>query len=547
MSMYPHSIAPIPAETAQLAWKINPKGTLIMRLRDRLGSFYQDEDFVELYPATGQPAYAPWRLALIIVFEYLEGLTDRQAAEAARNRIDWKYALSLPLDDPGFDASILSEFRQRLTEHHQAALLLEKLVQVGQQEGWIRSNSKVRTDSTHILARVRRLNQLELVGETLRATLDALSSAEPSWVRSHLPAEWGMRYGLLINERRLPKSEAERERWAKQVGADGFVLLHLLQDPQTPAALRQLGQVQILQTVWQQCYQRDEQGQVKWRDGPRVEAKERLISPYETQARVGCKGNMTWLGYRTHLTETCEADLPEVIVQVQTTVAPITDVEQLHPIQQDLLKHGLRPREHLVDGGYLDSEQMLASAQLGIEVHGPALSDQSWQARAPGGYTLKAFAVDWQQQTVHCPQGHQSQSWQVAKRGKQAGSITVLFARETCEHCPVRAQCSRSLTQGRKLTLPPQERAEVLARNREQATDAAYQRQYALRSGVEACISQEVRRLHSRQARSRGEPAVQVQQVLCAVALNFIRLDAWWQRPKRGKLRRGRFGRLMAA
>ncbi len=305
--------------------------------------------------------------------------------------------------------------------------------------------------------------------------------------------------------------------------------------------------MQILQTVWQQCYQRDEQGQVKWRDGPRVEAKERLISPYETQARVGCKGNTTWLGYRTHLTETGFADLPEVIVQVQTTVAPINDVEQLHLIQQDLLKHGLRPREQLVDGGYLDSEQMLASAQLGIEVHGPALSDQSWQARAPGGYTLKAFAVDWQQQTVHCPQGHQSQSWQVAKRGKQAGSITVLFAHATCASCPVRGQCTRSLTHGRKLTLPPQERAEVLARNREQATDAAYQRQYALRSGVEACISQEVRRLHSRQARSRGEPAVQVQQVICAVALNFIRLDAWWQCPKRGQLRRGRFGRLMAA
>lgn len=547
MSMYPHSIAPIPAETAQLAWRVNPKGTLVMHLRDRLASLYKDEDFVGLYPVTGQPAYAPWRLALIVVFEYLEGLTDRQAAEAVRNRLDWKYALSLPLEDTGLDASVLSEFRQRLSEHEQAAVLLEKLVQVGQQEGWIRSNSKVRTDSTHILAKVRRLNQLELVGETLRATLDALSEAAPSWVRSHLPAEWGIRYGLLINERRLPKSEAERKRWAKQVGADGFALLHLLEEPQTPAALRQLAQGQILRTVWQQCYQRDEQGQVQWRDGPRVEAKARLISPYETQARVGCKGNMTWLGYRTHLTETCEADLPELIVQVQTTVAPINDVEQLPPMQQDLLKQGLRPREQLVDGGYLDSEQMLASAQLGIEVHGPALSDQSWQARAPGGYTLKEFTVDWQQQTVQCPQGHQSQSWRVAKQGKQAGSSNVLFAHDTCANCPVRGQCTRSLKQGRKLTLPPPERAQVLARNREQATDAASQRQYALRSGVEACISQEVRRLHSRQARSRGQPAVQLQQVLCAVALNFIRLDAWWQRPKRGKLRRGRFGRLMVA
>src|SRR6266566_2975714 len=510
MSMYPQPIAPIPAETQRLAWKVNPKGTLI------------------------------------IVFEYLEGLTDRQAAEAVCNRIDWKYALSQELDDAGWDASVLSEFRQRLTEHDQAALLLEKLVQTGLQEGWIRSTSKVRTDSTHILAKVRRLNQLEVVGETLRAALDALSRADASWVRERLPQEWAMRYGLLINERRLPKSEQERERWAKQVGADGFHLVELLADASTPAQLAELPQVQTLQTVWQQCYQRDDQGQVKWRDGPRPPAKERLISPYETDARVGCTGNKTWLGYRTHLTETCEADLPEVIVQVQTTQAPLNDVEHLLPIQRDLLEAGLQPREHLVDGGYLDSEQMLASAQVGIAVHGPALSDQSWQARTPGGYTLQEFEVDWQQQTVRCPQGHQSQSWQVASAGKQAGSINVLFARASCEPCPVRAQCCRSLTQGRKLTLPPRERAELLAQNRAQARDEAYQRHYGLRSGVEACISQEVRRLGSRQARSRGEPAVQVQQVICAVALNFIRLDAWCQHQKRGKLRRGRFGRLMA-
>ncbi len=548
MSMYPQPIAPIPAETAQLAWKVNPKGTLIMRLRDRLGSLYQDEDFVELYPATGQPAFAPWRLALIIVFEYLEGMTDRQAAEAARNRIDWKYALSLELDDPGLDASILSEFRQRLSKHEQAALLLEKLVQVGQQEGWIRSNSKVRTDSTHILAKVRRLNQLELVGETLRAALDAVTKADAQWVLGHVPREWAQRYGLLINERRLPKSEKERERWGQQVGEDGFCLLEMLQEPTTPARLLQVPELAILQRVWQQCYQRNEHGQVSWRDGPRLAAKERIISPYETDARAGCKGNKTWLGYRTHLTETCEADLPEVIVQVQTTVAPGSVVEQLQPIQHDLLKQGLQPREQLVDGGYLESEQMLLSAKLGIQVHGPALSDQSWQARTPGGYTLKEFEVDWQQHTVRCPQGQQNESWQVAKRGKQAGSISVLFARASCEPCPVRAQCTRAQKQGRKLSLPPPERAQLLAQNRAQASDEANLRHYGLRSGVEACISQAVRRVGSRQARSRGQPAVHLQQVICAVALNFIRLDAWWQqRQPRGKLRRGRFGRLMAA
>ena len=247
------------------------------------------------------------------------------------------------------------------------------------------------------------------------------------------------------------------------------------------------------------------------------------------------------------LFRSCEADLPELIVQVQTTVAPINDVEQLSPIQEDLLKHGLQPREQWVDGGYLDSAQALESRKLGIEVLGPALSDQSWQARTPGGYTLKDFAIDWHGQHVRCPQGHLSQSWEVSKSGESAGSIRVLFARETCAACQVRAQCTHAQQQGRQLSLPPPERAEWLATNRQLQSDEAYRRAYGLRSGVEACISQEVRRLHSRQARSRGQPAVQLQQIGCAVALNLIRLDAWWQQRPRGKLRRGRFGRLMAA
>ena len=136
MSMTPHLIAPIPAETVQLAWKINPKGTLIMRLRDRLGSLYQDEDFMSLYPPTGQPAYEPWRLALILVFEYLEGLTDRQAAEAVRSRIDWKYGLGLELSDAGFDASLLCEFRARLLAHEASERLLDVLLEQCKARGW---------------------------------------------------------------------------------------------------------------------------------------------------------------------------------------------------------------------------------------------------------------------------------------------------------------------------------------------------------------------------------------------------------------------------
>jgi transposase len=117
MSMKPQAIPEIPAETVRGVRAVFPKGNIYVLLRDALGSIYQDELFADVYPARGQRAYAPWRLALIIVFQFIENLTDRQAADAVRSRLDWKYALSLELTDPGFDHTVLSEFRTRLVAH----------------------------------------------------------------------------------------------------------------------------------------------------------------------------------------------------------------------------------------------------------------------------------------------------------------------------------------------------------------------------------------------------------------------------------------------
>src|SRR3954466_3688404 len=128
MSLRPEPVGEIPAETVRVARAAFPKGTLITRLRDEFSALYQDEDFQALYPRRGQPGLAPWRLALVTVFQFLEHLSDRQAADAVRSRIDWKYALGLELDDPGFHFSVLTEFRGRLLVGHAEYLLLDKML-----------------------------------------------------------------------------------------------------------------------------------------------------------------------------------------------------------------------------------------------------------------------------------------------------------------------------------------------------------------------------------------------------------------------------------
>ena len=139
MSLQPSPIAPVPEETARVARAAFPKGNRYLEIRDVLGTIYTDEMFADLFPRRGQPTEAPWRLALVTVFQFLEGLSDRQAADAVRGRIDWKYALGLELSDAGFDASILSEFRSRLVVHQASGRLLEVLVERLNEGGWLKA------------------------------------------------------------------------------------------------------------------------------------------------------------------------------------------------------------------------------------------------------------------------------------------------------------------------------------------------------------------------------------------------------------------------
>ena len=143
--------------------------------------------FADLYPERGQPAYAPWRLALVTLMQFREGLSDRQAAEAVRGRIDWKYLLALDLADAGFDRSVLCEFRGRLLEHKATERLLERVLDAARKGGLLKARGRQRTDSTHVLAAIRDLNRIELLGETLRAALNTIATAAPtgcaSWRR----------------------------------------------------------------------------------------------------------------------------------------------------------------------------------------------------------------------------------------------------------------------------------------------------------------------------------------------------------------------------
>jgi transposase len=296
-----------------------------LTLRDELETIYADSFFEDLFPKRGQPAESPGRLALVVVLQFAENLSDRQAAEAVRSRMDWKYLLGLELEDAGFDFSVLSEFRDRLLAGGLAQRLLDDLLERFRERGLLKERGKQRTDSTHIQAAARNLNRLECVGETMRYALNSLAEIAPAWLQAHAPAEWFERYGPRFEQARLPQTESERQSLALQIGQDGHQLLRWVYASDRAETWRHHAAVEVLRRVWVQQYY-IENDAVLWRQTNNMPSTEAVIhSPYEPEARYSQKRQTEWFGYKAHITETCDEARPHLITHVETTLATTQD------------------------------------------------------------------------------------------------------------------------------------------------------------------------------------------------------------------------------
>ena len=559
MSLRPHIIEPVPEETARVARAAFPKGHPYLTFRDALGTIFQDEDFTALFPAWGHPGLPPWRLALVTIMQFRENLADRQAAEAVRARIDWKYLLSLELTDPGFDFSVLSEFRDRLLAGSAEELLLEKLLERCQALGLLKARGQQRTDSTHVLAAVRVLNRLELVAETLRAALNAVATVAPDWLQAVTPLAWYERYSRRIEESRLPKATVAREAYAHTVGEDGFLLLDALDAPDAPEGLRALSSIEALRRTWQRHYERTACAPVSPEASPvsRVRFKasrelppaaEGIESPYDVEARYRHKRDTAWTGYMVHVSETCEPTTPHLLTHVHTTPATVHEAQCTTPIQQALVDKGVPPHEHLVDAAYISSEILVHSRdEQGIILRGPTRPSQGWQTQVEGAYTVEQFAVDWDQQRVRCPQGHLSVAWWEHGGGQGSRPIIVAFDKHTCGTCPVRPCCTRAKHTGRRLRLPPQDQYEALVAAQTWSASEEGQQRYQRRAGVEGTLSQGVRAFGLRRTRYWGLAKTHVQHVAIAAAINIDRIVAWLDERPRAMTRISRFAALAPA
>lgn len=545
MSLPRQMIAQVPEETAEVARKAFPKGNVYMQMRDELGSIFTDERFADLYPNNGQPAVRPWRLALVTVMQFGENLSDRQAADAVRDRIAWKYALSLDLTDEGFHYSVLSEFRQRLLDHEAGQELLDEMLRQFREKGLVKARGQQRTDSTHVLAAVRQLSRIENVGTTLRHALNSLAVEAPEWLREQVTPEWFDRYGPRFEHYRLPKGKQKLHQLVEQVGQDGHHLLEAIYEGETPGNLNEIPAVETLRRVWvQQFWSAD--GQVKLRevnDMPPV--GEWLRSPFDIEARYCTKREIGWVGYKVHLTETCDEDRAHVITQVATTVASIQDSQMTAEVQSHLARIDLLPAEHLVDAGYVDAQQLVNSRNKHrIDLIGPAPIDTSWQARSEDGLDQTQFSIDWDAQMATCPAGQPSRTWQHSWSPRQTPVIRILFDREACQVCDLHERCTRGKARG--ITLRPREQYEALQAARRREQTEIFKQANRKRAGIEGTISQATRIGDIRRSRYMGLAKTHLQNVAIAAAINLYRVIHWFNDVPLAPTRRSRFAMLAA-
>jgi transposase len=535
---------------------------LTVQIRDRLGEWLGDEQFAVVFGTRGRPGWSPSRLALVTALQRAEDLTDRLAAEAVRTRIDWQYLLGLGLDDPGFDHSVLPEFRAKVAEGGLEQVALDALLERLAAGGLVKAGGKQRTDSTHVVAAVAALNRLALAGESVRAALEALTAAHPDWVAERVcVSDWVRRYGTPMTSWRPPASKARQDELAIAYARDGYALLEAVYDSSSPAWLGQVPAVDVLRRVLLQNYTRairpDGREVIRRRekepDGDGLPpGHRRIASPYDTDARWAAKREELWLGYKLHVTETCDDPppcschpaagsagagarghdagcahlvFPNLITHVATTAATVADNQMTGVINDGLAAKDLAPGRRYADSGYLSAALVVAeAARHGIALIGPLLADTSAQARAGNGYARADFTIDYDTQTVTCPQGKTAATWTpCTQHGKDA--IVATFSPGDCGPCPARSHCTSG--KRRQLSLQPRALAEAQAAARTAETQIPFHADYARRAGVEGTMHQAASH-GARRARYRGLPKTRLDHAYMACALNLLRLEAYW-------------------
>lgn len=487
------------------------------------------EELAQCYePENGRPGIEPVVLLGVLIFQFLERVPDRQAAELVKYHLGWKLALNLKLGADGFHPTTLVHFRQRLLEAGKSDLALRAILEALEKEGFIAKRSKQRLDSTHILGAVARLSALECVRETLALALEELAENLPE---SQRPQFWEQLWERYV-ESKLDYKSAEETLQSKrrQAGADCLRLLDWLAP--LGAELREAKRVVLLREVFSQQYEVEQSGKtstssVESIEPVKVHATGVVQNPHDPDAQWSAKGKgkqkKDWVGYKIQVAETVasQEDQSSFIASVVTQRATESDDAGLPATLQKQEALGLeQPPEMYTDGAYISGRAIHEAKEAGWELVGPAQPSAS-RAGLQKEYRIEAFDISISERKAVCPDGKISTNCSKLTEEK-SGKVAYRFEfGSQCQNCVHKAMCVPSAQLHRTILVGAYH--EALQQRRRDQQSEEFQLQMHQRNAIEATISELVRGHGMRRARYKGFAKVDLQNQLIAAACNIKR------------------------
>jgi transposase len=479
-----------------------------------------------------------------------DGLSDAQAADAGRARMDWKDALARDVTDPGCAAAVLSECRQRLITGHAARLLFETRRTRFREQGLLNAKGRQRPDSTHGRAAIQTLNRLACIGDTRRQALKVLATVAPAWLQSWVPAVWCDRSRQRLADDRLPPAKPARDTLAMPMGMDGRQRRWARDDPATPAWLRAVPAMQTRRPVWlPQFYASPADQPRRGRHADDLPPAPRLISsPDDPDARDGKQRATDWTGDKVPVTDTCDDEAPNLMTDVLPTPATTADVAVLPTLQDHLATRQVTPRAQGVEAGYGRADHLLTSrTEPGIDLLGPVPGDQRGQGQAQHGVAAANVVIAWEAKQALCPPGQRRVVGMERPDRHRHATVRIAFRKPVCAACASRAAGTRAASAPRALRIRAPDHDPVLQDGRARQQTETFKPVYARRAGIEGTMAQGTRLGDLRRARSSGLVKTRLMPRRIAAALHCMRVAAWRAAIPRAQTRPSAVAALAAA
>lgn len=471
----------------------------------------------------GRPATDPVLLQGVLVLQFVERMPDRQAAEAVQYNTCWKLALNLSLDAPSFDPSLLVVFRKRLLTGGLESLIFQAVLDLLVKEGWVAKRSKQRLDSTHICGLLSHMSRLECVRETIRLALEYLER------RQLLPESWTTLWEHYVESKVDPRCTVEALKTKfLQAGKDMCTILEWANTQDI--AIKDAESIRLAQRVFDENYERDEQGEYQQ---TRAQPTGAVHNPHEPEAQWSSKSTIkdkTWVGYKTQVAETVQEEPREAgeptqnfITAIVTQNASESDKPGMATVLSEQANMGLeRPSALYVDGAYVCGPSLHEAQEEFRELHGPAPASPD-RGKV---FTVEAFDVKVEERQAICPSGQTSSNCSRLCEEK-TGKVNYRFEwnNTLCGACPRRAECIAA-TQTHRTLVVSEYHTLLQARRREMLTEA-FQLDMHHRNGIEGTQSELLRGYGLRHARYRGFAKTRLQNYLIGAACNLRR---WFRR-----------------